>query len=148
MVCGRLPFGDDSQVKKQQRNGLIFPTSRTVSQNVKSLLTGMLNPNVNDRLDTYDIILHDWTASHPVKAPQPLSPKPKHSLENCLSLVYQSTVDPASLVLQQQHALPHQANPLMSRIGVYRKRISDAVCQSPAHSVSSQRKETNHRESC
>ena len=91
MVCGRLPFGDDSQVKKQQKHGLSFPSSRTISRAAKKLIIGILNPSIEERLDTYDIILHDWTASQPVKAPQPLSPTPKYTVDSCLSMAYHQT---------------------------------------------------------
>ena len=91
MVCGRLPFGDDSQVKKQQKHGLSFPSSRTISRAAKKLIIGILNPSVEERLDTYDIILHDWTASQPVKTPQPLSSTPKYTVDSCLSMSYHQT---------------------------------------------------------
>lgn len=126
MVCGRLPFGDDSQVKKQQKNGLSFPSSRTITRQARKLITGILNPSVDDRFDTYDIILHDWTASQPVKAPQPLNSKPKYTLENCLSLVYQTKIDHGS----GPGRLPGGGNNQSS--GATRTRVADNIYQSSA----------------
>ena len=87
MTCGRLPFGDDSQVKAQQKLGLIFPPSRPLSHDAKDLLRNILSPKVKDRFDTYDMILHDWTASLPVRVPPPLSSKPKYTLEECIPTI-------------------------------------------------------------
>lgn len=87
MICGRLPFGDDSQVKAQQKLGLIFPPSRPLSSDAKDLLRNILSPKVKERFDTYDMILHDWTASLPVRVPPPLSPIPKYTLEECIPTV-------------------------------------------------------------
>lgn len=131
MVCGRLPFGDDSQVKKQQKNGLSFPSSRTISRLARKLITGILNPSVEDRFDTYDIILHDWTASQPVKAPQPLNSKPKYTLENCLSLVYQTKIDPMP-VLHQQSGTGAMGYTGTSQGAPGRTRVADSIYQSSA----------------
>ena len=125
MVCGRLPFGDDSQVKKQQKNGFTFPSTRSVSRNARKLIYGILNPSIEERFDTYDIILHEWTASQPVKAPQPLTTKPKYNLENSLSLLYQSSIGPKPHPLMQAM----QANPLLAKVGSYKKRAADTTQQ-------------------
>ena len=89
MVCGRLPFGDDSQVKAQQKNGLLFSSGRIISEEVKDLLRHILNPIVPNRYDTLDMLLHTWTASKPIEVPRSVSSKPKYTLENCLPLVAQ-----------------------------------------------------------
>lgn len=92
MVCGRLPFGDDSQVKAQQKQGLSFPTSRLLSSDSKELIRSILNSKVKERFDTYDMILHDWTASLPVRVPPPLSSKPKYTLEGCIPTVRETSL--------------------------------------------------------
>ena len=141
MVCGRLPFGDDSQVKKQQKNGLAFPSSRNISRSAKKLITGILNPSTQDRFDTYDIILHDWTASQPVKAPQPMGTKPKYRVDNCLALDYHTIMDGNPHVLRPT-ATYQQDNPFGPKIGgVYGKRIAgSSVHQQSAPGPSSQGK--------
>ncbi len=133
MVCGRLPFGDDSQVKKQQKNGISFPSSRIISRSAKKLITGILNPSTKERFDTYDIILHDWTASQPVKAPQALGMKPKYSVDNCLSLSYHTTMEDKNHVLKQTTAAYRHDNPFAAEIGgVYGKRIASGIQQPSA----------------
>ena len=135
MVCGRLPFGDDSQVKKQQKHGLAFPSSRSLTKDIKDLIEGILTHNVRERLDTYDMILHEWTATLPVRVPSPLSSKPKYSAENSLILVHHQTAETIPIVScnphMTHHQMPftsnHQSNPFIARIGAYRRRIADAV---------------------
>lgn len=94
MICGRLPFGDDSQVKAQQKLGLIFPPSRPLSSDAKELIRSVLNTRVKERFDTYDIILHDWTASLPVRVPPPLSSTAKYTLESCIPTIREPQVPP------------------------------------------------------
>lgn len=145
MVCGRLPFGDDSQVKSQQKNGLAFSSSRILSDDVKDLLRHILNPIVPNRYDSLDMLLHSWTASKPIEIPRSVSSKPKYTLENCLPATAQrmfnqpatsgeSTASAApvmptqvtSTTVTDQEAMQTTPthHPLVPRIG---RRIADMV---------------------
>ena len=119
MVCGRLPFGDDSQVKTQQKQGLSFPSSRPLSSDAKELLRSILNSKVKERFDTYDMILHDWTASLPVRVPPPLSSKPKYTLEGCIPTVRETsiTIRPPTPI-----PLPVEPGPLLAAQYVHHTR--------------------------
>lgn len=120
MICGRLPFGDDSQVKAQQKLGLIFPPSRPLSSDAKELIRNILTSKVKERFDTYDMILHDWTASLPVRIPPPLSSTPKYTLEVCIptareplpQFVRPPTPMPLNPLLAATHYTHHHMRPL------------------------------------
>jgi serine kinase len=120
MICGRLPFGDDSQVKTQQKQGLSFPTSRSLSSDAKELLRSILNSNVKERFDTYDMILHDWTASLPVRVPPPLASKPKYTLEGCVPSIQ------TSLPGRPPTPIPHpvEPGPLLAQQYVHHHRVT------------------------
>lgn len=136
MVCGRLPFGDDSQVKQQQKQGVVFPPSKPISSDARELITNTLNTKVKERFDTYDMILDDWTASLPVRVPSPLSAKPKYTTESCIPTIcgqppQVSTLSCTSPRLQQHVPVApviQARTPFRTRIGLSGRKITDAIC--------------------
>ena len=136
MVCGRLPFGDDSQVKQQQKQGVVFPPSRPLSSDARELIKCALNIKVKERFDTYDMILHDWTASLPIRIPSPVSAKPKYTTESCIPTIRGQPPQLATLSCTSPRPQQHvpvapiiQARALFqTRIGLSGRKIADAVC--------------------
>lgn len=135
MVCGRLPFGDDSQVKHQQKQGVVFPPSKPISSDARELITCTLTTKVKERFDTYDMILHDWTASLPIRVPSPLSVKPRYTVESCIPTIrgqppQLSSLSCTSPRLQHVPVAPliQARTPFRTRIGLSGRKITDATC--------------------
>lgn len=84
MVCGRLPFGDDSQVKKMR--GRLLSFAKPLSIECRVFIQGLLNTNVVERLDSAGMLVSEWPMMDAVKTPLPLlhPPQPKYTVANCL----------------------------------------------------------------
>ena len=108
MVCGRLPFGDDNQIKKMTSRELHF--SRPISHGelqadyidwchrklivncncytflpieCRHFLKAVLNLNVEERFDSAQIQISGWAGHQPINRPRGFVPQ-KYVIENCL----------------------------------------------------------------
>merc|ERR1711997_13745 len=74
MVCGDVPFECDAQISRAQLTW--FPQLK-LSEEVKSLITGCLKVNTEERLTLADVADHPWLCitSPPKPSRQPLPPK-------------------------------------------------------------------------
>merc|ERR1712020_704862 len=74
MVCGDVPFESEAQISRAHLNW--FPQLK-LSEEVKSLITGCLKVNTEERLTLADVVVHPWLCitSPPKPSRQPLPSK-------------------------------------------------------------------------
>lgn len=127
MVCGRLPFGDDSKVKSSSQRHLVF--TRPLTSECREILHAILNLDPIERLSTLQLNRCAWALCDTVKplAPTGTHTTPKYTVANCLP-VMQLLPPPKSNSLNP-HSVQRTPKPLSSRIGAYGRRLADAVKQ-------------------
>eukprot|EP00731_Ephydatia_muelleri_P007808 Em0004g146a len=127
MVCGRLPFGDDTKVKSSSQRQLTFHRPLTIE--CREVLQAMLCLNPPERLSTHQLNQCAWALLDTVKplAPANCLTTPKYTIENCLPVM--QLLPPPKATPSNTHGSQRTAKPLGARIGAYGRRLADAVKQ-------------------
>ncbi|KAJ3406968.1 Protein kinase, partial [Chytridiales sp. JEL 0842] len=82
MLFGELPF-DDRNLRKMfveiAKGRFTFPESVDVSEDAKSIITSLLNPNPELRPSISDLLTHPFTTASSTLPPPSIKPSPSHS---------------------------------------------------------------------
>ena len=98
---------------------------------VKDLIRRILNPNIQRRLDTLDMLSHTWNSHYPASIPAPIYAEAKHTIERCFNPplaahIYSMLGSPLAQMQMQPPRLPPLQTPAVMT-GLATKRFADVI---------------------